>query len=344
MTTADFRSDTVTLPTDTMRQAMATAEVGDDVFGEDPTANRLERLAADLFGKEAGLLLPSGTMANQIALRIHTHPGEEVVCEARSHVYNYEVGAMAALWGLQARPVSSDRGIPTIEEIGAAIRADGPAPTPRTGLIVLENTHNAHGGSVVPLPRLREVHDLARDRGLRVHIDGARIFNAAVAHETPERRYGEVCDTLSFCLCKGLGAPIGSLLVGSSEAIDRARRVRKMLGGGMRQVGIIAAAGIVALEEMIERLAEDHALAETMARRFQRIRGVRDLRPAETNIVVFDLEGEPGVAPQVEAALAERQILTFAMGPHSMRWVTHKEVGPEEADRAIRAFQEVYRV
>ncbi len=339
---SDFRSDTVTRPTEAMRQAMASAEVGDDVFGEDPTVNRLERMSADLFGKEAGLFVSSGTMGNQLAIATQASPGDEVLCEAESHVFNFEVGAAAALWGVQLRPVASEHGLLEVADVAAAIRGPNMAPTPRTRLLVLENTHNAHGGTVVPLPRLRELRAAARAAGVAVHVDGARIFNAAIAHETPEHAYGEVCDTLTFCLSKGLGAPVGSVLVGTAELVARARRLRKMLGGGMRQVGVLAAAGIVALEEMVERLREDHALAEWMGGQFRRVHGVENLRAVETNIVIFDLAGEPGVAPRVCSALAERGVLVLPKGPRTLRWVTHKDVGEEDARRAVAAFREVW--
>ncbi|MBI4616799.1 MAG: DegT/DnrJ/EryC1/StrS family aminotransferase [Planctomycetes bacterium] len=338
---SDFRSDTVTKPTDSMRRAMATAEVGDDVFGEDPTVNRLERMAADLFGKEKGLFVASGTMANQVAVRAQTSPGDEVVVEARSHIYDYELGALAALSGVQARPVQSEGGILEVADVARAIKKPGAAPTAATSLLVLENTHNSHGGRVVPLPRLKALYELATSADLAVHLDGARIFNAAVAHDTPEHAFGEVCHTLSFSLCKGLSAPVGAVLVGPAETIDRARRVRKMFGGGMRQAGILAAAGIVALEEMVDRLREDHALAEALGARFHRMPGVTNLRPVETNIVVFDLAGEDGIAPRVEKELAQRGVLAFALGPRTMRFVTHKDVGPEDAERAVATLREI---
>src|SRR5580704_16175458 len=260
----DLRSDTVTRPTPAMREAMASAEVGDDVYGEDPTVNRLEKEAAEVFGREAAIFVPTGTMGNQIAIRLHTRHGQEVICEARSHVLDWEMAMVAAFSGCQARTVAADRGILTWDHVKQAI---GPKIYYRaqTGLICLENTHNMAGGTVTPLSVMREIWDGAREAGLPVHLDGARVFNAAVALGISVKELTRGFDTVMFCLSQGLGAPLGSMLVGSREAIDEARVFRKALGGGMRQAGILAAAGLIALKEMPARLKEDHANARLLA-------------------------------------------------------------------------------
>ena len=265
MEISDFRSDTVTRPDQEMRQVIAQAEVGDDVFGDDPTVHKLEEMAAGIFGREAALFVPSGTMANQIGCRLHTQPGEEIILHLYSHIYNYEVAGLAALSGLQARPLEGEKGAIPLESIEQAIRYDN-VHVPRTSLICLENTHNMLGGRVLPLSYLQEVWQMAQSRQIAVHIDGARIFNAAVASQTDPKEYGKVCHTLSFCLSKGLGAPVGSLLVGDLAHIDEGRRHRKLFGGGMRQAGILAAAGILALERRQE-LAKDHELGRHLADR-----------------------------------------------------------------------------
>ncbi len=271
--TVDLRSDTVTKPTASMRRAMAEAEVGDDVYGEDPTINRLERRAAEIFGKEAGLFVPTGTMGNTIGVKLHTEHGQEVICEARSHVFNYELSMMAWFSGCVARPIHADDGILSWEQIRREIRPLGPHAAP-TGMIEIENTHNMAGGSVYPPEVVREICDGAHELGLKVHLDGARIFNAAAYLGKPVLEITAACDTVMFCLSKGLGAPVGSLLVGTAEAIARARLYRKRLGGGMRQAGVLAAAGLIALEEMPARLCEDHANARFLADALSQMAGV----------------------------------------------------------------------
>ncbi len=333
----DLRSDTVTKPTPAMRQAMAAAEVGDDVFGEDPTVNRLQERAAQLFGREAALFVPSGTMGNQIALKVHTQPGDEVILEEASHIFNSEMAMMAAFSGVIPRPIPSARGFLRWEQIEPAIRPKVYYYS-QTRLICLENTHNFKGGGVYPLEWAREIIEEAHKRGLAVHLDGARIFNAAIATGRSVKELTEGFDSVMFCLSKGLGAPVGSMLVGSAEFIEKARRIRKMLGGGMRQVGILAAAGLYALEHHVERLAEDHENAQLLARELKKIPEVR-LEPVETNILIFELTKTP--AERLITELKKRDILALAIGPRRVRLVTHLDVTREDVLRAAQALQEI---
>jgi threonine aldolase len=327
----DLRSDTVTRPTPAMREAMASAEVGDDVYSEDPTVNRLEREAAEVFGREASIFVPTGTMGNQIAIRLHTQHGQEVICEARSHVLDWEMAMVAAFSGCQARTVAAERGILTWEHVKQAI---GPKIYYRaqTALICLENTHNMAGGTVSPLPVLERVWEGAREAGLPVHLDGARVFNAAAALGISVAKLTNGFDTVMFCLSKGLGAPVGSMLVGSKEAIAQARIHRKALGGGMRQAGILAAAGLIALHEMPKRLGEDHANARLLAEAVAAHPKAAeiDLDAVQTNIVIFKLRGgktgDGGDAAGFTAALKEKGVLASAIGPHAVRFVTHYDV------------------
>nr|BAL52386.1 threonine aldolase [uncultured Acetothermia bacterium]BAL60071.1 threonine aldolase [Candidatus Acetothermum autotrophicum] len=320
-----------------MRRAMAQAEVGDDVFGEDPTVNKLQERAAQLFGREAALFVPSGTMGNQIALKVHTQPGDEVILEEASHIFNSEMAMMAAFSGVIPRPIPSERGFLRWGQIESTIRPKVYYYA-QTRLICLENTHNFKGGGVYPLEWAREIIERAHERGLAVHLDGARIFNAAVATGRSVQELTAGFDSVMFCLSKGLGAPVGSMLVGSAEFIEKARRVRKMLGGGMRQAGILAAAGLYALEHHIERLAEDHEHARLLAETLQEIPEVR-LEPVETNIVIFELAKTP--AERLIAALKQRDILALAIGPRRVRLVTHLDVTKEDALRAAQALQEI---
>jgi threonine aldolase len=333
----DLRSDTVTKPTPAMRRAMAQADVGDDVFGEDPTVNRLQERAAELFGREAALFVPSGTMGNQIAIKVHTQPGDEVILEEASHIFNSEMAMMAAFSGVIPRPIPSERGWLRWEQIESAIRPNVYYYA-QTRLICLENTHNFKGGSIYPLEWAREIIDKAHERGLKVHLDGARIFNAAVATGRSVKELTEGFDSVMFCLSKGLGAPVGSMLVGSAEFIEKARRVRKMLGGGMRQVGILAAAGLYALEHHIERLAEDHENAQILAQALKEIPEVQ-LEPVETNIIIFELTKTP--AEKLITELKKRNILALAIGPRRVRLVTHLDVSRADVLRAACALQEI---
>jgi threonine aldolase len=333
MKVVDLRSDTVTKPTQAMRDAMASAEVGDDVYGEDPTVNRLEARAAELFRREAAIFVPTGTMGNQIAIRLHTQHGEEVICEARSHVLDWEMAMTSAFSGCQSRTVAGERGILTWEQIQGAI---GPKIyyRQRTGLVCLENTHNMAGGTVTPLGVMREVWAGAKEVGLPVHLDGARVFNAAVAVGVPVAELTEGFDTVMFCLSKGLGAPVGSMLVGSRVMIERARIYRKALGGGMRQAGVLAAAGLIALEQMPGRLGEDHANARLLAEAVARSAIVEiDLGGVQTNIVIFELKGKRDAGTLV-ARLKEHGVLASAIGAHRVRFVTHYDVTRAECERA----------
>lgn len=338
----DLRSDTVTRPTAAMRQAMADAEVGDDVYGEDPTVNRLEKEAAVVFGKEAAIFVPTGTMGNQMAIRLHTEHGQEVICESRSHVLDWEMAMTAAFSGCQARTVEGERGILTWEKIRRAI---GPKIYYRqpTGLVCIENTHNMAGGTVTPLDVLKEVWRGAKEAGLPVHLDGARVFNAAIALNLSVAELTAGFDTVMFCLSKGLGAPVGSMLVGSAKAIERARVFRKALGGGMRQAGVLAAAGLIALHEMPKRLAEDHAHARLLAEAVANQGNAEiDLGTVETNIVIFHLS-RAGDAAAFCAALKQKGVLASAIGPHSVRFVTHYDVSREACQEAAGVVVEQLR-
>jgi threonine aldolase len=333
--TIDLRSDTVTKPTPAMRAAMAAAEVGDDVYQEDPTVNRLEQRAAEIFGREAALFVPSGTMGNQTAIRLHTQHGQEVICESRSHIMDWEMAMAAAFSGCALRTIPTERGILTWSDIEPHIyprhyhRA-------QTGLISLENSHNLAGGTVTPLPVLEEIWAGARERGLAVHLDGARIFNASAALGVGVRELTRGFDTVMFCLSKGLGAPVGSMLVGTWEQMDRARIIRKGLGGGMRQAGILAAAGLIALEEGPKRLHEDHANARMLAERLATAPGlVIDPAAVQTNIVIYRLANR-GDATALVAKLKERGILCGTVGRDGVRFVTHRDVSRAACEEAAR--------
>lgn len=338
----DLRSDTVTRPSQEMRRAMMVAEVGDDVYGEDPTVNRLEARAAERFGREAALFLPTGTMANQIAVHLQTQPGQEVICEARSHLFNLEMGMTAAFSGAQLRPVAAVTGRLSWGLVEPALRLADPYNKARTALVVLENTHNWAGGVVVPPAIGRDLCRELRQRGVRIHLDGARIFNAAAALQVDVRELSADFDTLMFCLSKGLGAPVGSMLVGDREFIHRARIARKMLGGGMRQAGVLAAAGLVALEKGPEHLPEDHANARFLAEGLASIAGITlDLAAVTTNIVVFSVENAELDAPQTVAKLRERNVLASALDGSTLRMVTHCDVDRAACEEAIFALRAV---
>ncbi len=338
----DLRSDTVTKPTEAMRRAMAEAEVGDDVYGEDPTVNRLEREAALVLGREAAIFVPTGTMGNQIAIRLHTQHGQEVICESRSHVLDWEMAMMAAFSGCQARTVEGERGVMTWERIRRVI---GPKIYYRqpTGLICIENTHNMAGGTVTRLEVLKEIWLGAKEAGLPVHLDGARVFNAATALGVSVAELTAGFDTVMFCLSKGLGAPVGSMLVGSAKEIERARVFRKALGGGMRQAGVLAAAGLIALNEMPKRLGEDHVNARLLAEVVAEAGGGIDLEGVETNIVIFTLR-EGGDAAAFCAGLKQKGVLASAIGPHSVRFVTHYDVSRAQCEEAAERVGEALRV
>jgi len=334
----DLRSDTVTQPTAGMRRAMAEAIVGDDVLGDDPTVAKLEERAAAIMGKEAGLLVPSGTMSNIIGIAVHTRPGDEVLLDADSHSMRYEAGAPAALLGVMLRQFRSTCGVPSPDEIAEAIQTES-LHSPGTALIVIENTHNVSGGAVIPPAVHDAIWKTSRERGVAIHLDGARIFNASIAGNTSVEQFAARCDTITFCLSKGLGCPAGSVLCGDRTTIERARRVRKRLGGGMRQSGVLAAAGLYALEHNIERLADDHARAATLAACIAELPGVRiDLRSVQTNMVYFSTEAP---ARRWVDALQQKGVRCLALGDNRIRLVTHMDVDNAGIERAVRALSSV---
>ena len=338
----DLRSDTVTRPTDEMRRAMAAAEVGDDVYGEDPTVNLLQRRAAEIFGKEAALFVPTGCMGNLIAIKVWTHHGNEVICEERSHVNLYELASMSAIAGCMPRAVrGGDDGIMTWEQVHAAIRPKIYYDS-QTALVCLENTSNMAGGTVYPTQRVHEICDRAHELDLKVHLDGARIFNAAVALQDDVARMTAKCDSVMFCLSKGLGAPVGSMILGSKDFIERARMYRKMFGGGMRQVGVLAAAGLIALEKSPARLHEDHDNARYLAQGIAKIRGLQiDPDRVVSNIVIFDCKGSGKTAVELCDALHARGVWAQDTGLHSVRMVTHCNVDRPGIDRALHELRTV---
>jgi threonine aldolase len=340
----DLRSDTVTRPTAEMRRAMAQAEVGDDVYREDPTVNRLQERAAEMFDREAALLVPSGTMGNQIALKVHTQPGQEVICESRSHIYNYEMGMSGAFSGLLLRTLYAEDGIMAWGQVESLVRGRSDHHSV-TGLIELENTSNIAGGSVYPLEVSDEICDRAHQLGIPVHLDGARIFNAS---ETARRSVADLTrkfDSIMFCLSKGLGAPVGSLLVGSKSFIEEARLVRKMLGGGMRQAGVLAAAGLVALDESPKLLHIDHENARFLADGLAEIPGVKiDPSKVKTNILFCDVSESGLTAQEVSNRLATQGVLINSSGPASLRLVTHFDIDRAGCARALSTLRAVLAV
>src|SRR5262245_25577474 len=318
-TPIDLRSDTVTRPTPAMRAAMAAAEVGDDVFGEDPTVRRLEERVADLLGKEAALFVPSGTMSNQIGVRVHTQPGDELLCEASCHIYQYEAGGPAQLSGVTCHPIPGDYGVLDVRQLEGKVRPVNEHLV-RTRLVCLENTHNRGGGRVYPLEKVRAVCDWARRNDLVTPLDGARIWNAVVATGTPARDWAGGFDTVSVCFSKGLGAPVGSALAGPRDLVRQARFVRKLFGGGMRQAGVLAAAALYALDHHVDRLAEDHRNARTVAQGVADAPGLRlDPPDVQTNIVFVEVDPARGTARDLQAALQERGVLANATAPTRVR-------------------------
>lgn len=331
----EFRSDTFTKPTDGMLKAMFNAKVGDDVFGEDPTVNELEAFAASMFGMEAAVFCPSGTMTNQIAINVHTRPGEEVICEQGAHVYFYEAGGIARLSGCQARTIAGKRGQVFPEQILPLINPED-VHRPRTRLVCLENTCNRGGGSTYSMENMRDIRALCDEHKLKLHLDGARLFNAMVANKENPRDYGKIFNTISVCLSKGLGAPVGSLLLGDKNFIHEARRARKALGGGMRQAGFLAAAGLYALQHHIDRLEEDHQKAKRLAEALGNATWVKSVMPVETNIVIFEVTGENPASHWVDA-LKKMGIMTAATSPSTIRMVTHLGVTDEEVAATTEA-------
>ena len=340
MAVIDLRSDTVAMPSPEMRQAMVTAPLGDDVFGDDPTTNKLLGVAAERMGKAAAMFVPSGTMGNLIGIAVNARSGEELIADADSHAFYYETGGAAAVCGVQIRPVATERGVMSPRQVEEAVRPRDDPHQPITAAITFENTHNRHGGIVWPLEDLRAASDAAHSQGLRVHLDGARIFNAAVALGVSAAKIAAAADTVTFCLSKGLACPVGSIFCGSEDDVDQARRWRKRLGGGMRQVGVLAAAGLIALDHMVDRLAEDHSNAHTLAEGLAELPGVRcDLSRVQTNLVFFDLDTVP--APAFTDECARRGLLGDWVDQHRMRFVTHYGVDAEDVQSALKICEEI---
>lgn len=339
----DLRSDTVTRPTPAMRKAMAEAEVGDDVYGEDPTVNLLQEKAAEIFGKEAALFVPTGSMGNQIAVKLHTKQGEEVIIEERGHIFNYELGTPAVVSGVMIRPVraANDNGMLTWSEIESAVHINQPYYACPTGLICLENTHNFGGGSVMSASETSEICDNAHQLNLPVHLDGARIFNSAAAQNETVANLTKDVDSVQFCLSKGLGAPVGSMLLGTKDFIAEARVWRKRFGGGMRQVGILAAAGLLALEESPKLLHLDHENAKRLAEGVANIKGISiDAEKVQTNIVIFDVSETCKTSAEICNALKENGILAIPFGK-AIRMVTHYDVSREDIEKTLKALENI---
>ncbi|MBL7964010.1 MAG: threonine aldolase [Flavobacteriales bacterium] len=334
MRAIDLRSDTVTRPTPAMRSAMAQAELGDDVFGEDPTVNTLEERMAALFGMEAALFCPSGTMTNQIAVNVHTRPGDEVLCEEGAHVYRYEGGGMMANSGCSVKFLPAERGRFTAEAVEAAVNDRAHAYLANSRLVVVENTVNRGGGTVWNIAEVRRIRTACDRLGLGLHLDGARLFNAMIADGSTPADWGRTCHSISICLSKGLGAPVGSVLLGTHAFIHQARRVRKRLGGGMRQAGMLAAAGLHAMDHHVGRLAEDHLRAQRIGKIISEQPWCARVLPVETNIIIYDLRPETDAKEHV-AALASEGVLCFAIGPRQVRMVTHLDIDDDAVDRTI---------
>jgi threonine aldolase len=336
----DLRSDTVTRPTLPMREAMAAAEVGDDVFGDDPTVRRLEARIAEMLGKEAALYVPSGTMGNQLGLRVHCQPGDEFLCETNCHIICYEQGAYAQLFGLAAQPIDGDYGVLQVEQLMGRIRPENDHCV-RTRLVCLENTHNRGAGRVQPYDAVAEICGWAAESGLARHLDGARLFNAVVASGIGAGDWAAHFDTVSVCFSKGLGAPVGSALCGPADLIRQARRYRKALGGAMRQAGIIAAGALYALEHHVERLADDHANARVLAQAVRPTPGLKlDPDVVDTNIVIFEVDLELGTAAAFCARLRDEGVWMNAIGPQRIRAVTHLDISREQVEHAAQVLQE----
>src|SRR2546423_630504 len=328
------------MPSPEMRQAMVTAPLGDDVFGDDPTTNRLMEVAADRMGKAAATFVPSGTMGNLIGVAVNARRGEELIADAESHAFFYETAGAAAVCGVQIRPIPTKAGVMSAQQIVEAVRPRTDPHQPISAAVTFENTHNRHGGVVWPLEDLRAASDVAHAQGLRVHLDGARIFNAAVALGVSAAKIAAAADTVTFCLSKGLACPVGSIFCGSEEDVEQARRWRKRLGGGMRQVGVLAAAGLIALDHMVDRLAEDHAHARTLAEGLAELPGVQsDQGRVQTNLVYFDLETMP--APAFTDECSKRGLLGDSSGPRRMRLVTHYGIEAEDVQSALKICEEV---
>src|SRR5215203_5019669 len=331
----DFRSDTVTKPTPGMLQAMLTAKVGDDVFGEDPSINELEKMSADLFGMDSGLFCPSGTMTNQIAIKGHTQPGDEVICDENAHVYQYEGGGIAFNSGASVKLLYGDRGRMNAGQVKVAINADDNHKA-RTSLVCIENTSNRGGGSCYDFNEIKKIRQVCDENGLALHLDGARLWNAMVAKNETPKQYGETFDSISICLSKGLGCPVGSVLLGNKEFIKKARRIRKVFGGGMRQGGFLAAAGIYALKNNIERLKQDHDHAKRIGNAVAGNSMTKSVFPVETNIIIFDTV-TPAAA--IVEKLKNKNILCYATAADRVRFVVHLDITEEMVDETIEVLK-----
>jgi threonine aldolase len=329
----DYRSDTVTKPTAGMMDAVMNAKVGDDVFGEDPTINELEALAADMFDMEASLFCPSGTMTNQIAIKCHTQPGDEVICDESAHVYQYEAGGIAFNSGASVKLLTGDRGRISVDQVKASINPDDNHKA-RTSLVCVENTSNRGGGSCYDLAEIRKIRSVCTENNLKFHLDGARLFNALVEKKETPKQYGEIFDSISICLSKGLGCPVGSVLIGKKEFIKKARRVRKVFGGGMRQAGFLAAAGVYALQNHVERLKEDHARARQIGCALQKKGFVKMVLPVETNIIIIELDSSM-TAPAFVGKMKEKDILPYAIAANRVRFVVHLDITDEMIAKTI---------
>lgn len=337
----DLRSDTVTLPTEEMLEAIRYAELGDDVFGEDPTVNRLEEMAAERMGKEAALLVTSGTQANLVSLMSNTKRGEMVILESEAHILWYEVGGLSAIAGLLPWPLKSRYGALNPEDVEAALRPEN-IHYPEATLICIENTHNRHGGTVITPSQIEAISKVAKAHGLKLYMDGARIFNAAVAMKTDVKEFTRHVDNLMFCLSKGLSCPVGSVVVGSAEFIERARKNRKILGGGMRQAGVIAAPGIIALEKMIDRLEEDHRNARLLANGLSKVEGISvNFETVQTNIVQFNMGGLGITSEQFVSKLSEKGVLALTLAENKIRMVTHRGIGKEHVEKTISIVEDI---
>ncbi len=335
----DFRSDTVTKPSPAMLDAMMTAQVGDDVFGDDPSINELEKIAAELFGMEAAVFCPSGTMTNQIAIKCHTQPGDEVICDESSHVYQYEGGGIAFNSSASVKLLNGDRGRITAEQVKASINPDDNHKA-RTSLVSLENTSNRGGGSCYDFEEIKKIKSVCTENNLAFHLDGARIWNALVAKKETPKQYGNIFDSISICLSKSLGCPVGSLLLGKKDFIKKGRRIRKVFGGGMRQAGFMAAAGIYALQNNVERLKEDHLHATQIADAVAKKDFVKLLLPVETNIIIFELTDSLSAAELV-SKLNEKNILSYAIAPNRVRFVVHLDVNVEMVNKTIEVIEKL---
>ena len=333
----DLRSDTVTKPSAPMLDAMMKAEVGDDVFGEDPTINELEKMSAEMFGMQAALYCPSGTMTNQIAIKCHTQPGDEVICDGSSHIYINEGGGIAFNSGASVNLLPGDHGRITAIQILSSINPDD-THRAHTSLVCLENTSNRGGGSCYGFEEIKRIYSICKDKQLKLHLDGARLFNALVAKKETPKQYGDLFDTISICLSKGLGCPVGSILLGKTDLIKKAKRIRKVFGGGMRQGGYLAAAGIYALKNNIDRLADDHSNAIQIAAEITKKNFVKRVLPVETNIIIFELH-DTITAPELVASLKEKNILGYDISPNQLRLVLHQDITPDKVERTLEVIR-----